>query len=156
LADTGLCLLVLELLNICVLSAAAAILQYDGYLRHSEFLAVMFDDVLRPSSTPCFKSTEQLGVSISYAERAETTKTRQQNYTVNCYLGPSFWVNRIVEIVFHRSKPGELLCVSLSLAQCEDRFRPASLKLELPATITPHDLRHSRPSCNVLGETVTV
>jgi hypothetical protein len=96
-------LLILELLNICVLSAAAAILQYDGYLRFSEFLAVMPDDMLRPSSNPCLKPTGQCGVIISSAEGAETTRTKQRDNMVMCGLGPCFWFDRIVKILFHRS-----------------------------------------------------
>jgi hypothetical protein len=95
------CLLNLELLNICVLSADAAILQYDGH-----------------------------------ADRAKTAKTMQQDDTVIVGLGPRFWVHHIVETLFHRTKPGELLFGSLSLA--------------------PHQLRHSCPSCDVLGTAVTL
>ena len=124
------CLLILELLNICVLSAAAAILQYNGYLRPSEILAVMHDDVLRPSSLPSLKSTGQFGVIIGNADRAETTKTKLQDDTVMFGLGPRFWVNRIVELLFHRTKPGELLFGSLSLAQYEGRFSAGFAEVE--------------------------
>jgi hypothetical protein len=150
------CLLILKLLDICVLSAAAAILQYDGYLRPSEILAVLHDDVLRPSSLPSLKSTGQFGAIIGNADRAETTKTKQQDDTVMFGLGHRFWINKVVEILFHRTKPGESLFGSLSLAQYEERFRQASRKLKLPASITPHQLRHSGPSCDVLGKVVTL
>lgn len=131
----------------CFQSAVAALIQYDLYARPSEILSIVGSDIVAPVRG----MSSAWGVVFGNSERAILTKAKQHDDVVLANSVHRPWCGKLIQHVakhlIHEPKP----VFDLTLAQYEELFRSFSKDMGLPvSTFTPHTLRHSGPSFDIL------
>ena len=143
------CLTFLDM-NMVAAALASAII-FDGYFRPSEVLDLDWRSVARGRGA--------WAVVVGNSELGEVTKTKQQDDTVILGIGNRGWVVNAFR-AWHSARgapdSGRVFPL-LTLAKLESLFRTATKKLGIAKfNVTPHVLRHSGPSNDVLQRRVTL
>eukprot|EP00438_Fugacium_kawagutii_P027916 Skav231462 [mRNA] locus=scaffold1847:987492:988208:- [translate_table: standard] len=128
-------------------AAAAVLLQFDLFARPSEVLNLKRRDLVpavNAFATPW-------GVLFGNSEFFEVTKTGQSDDVVLADSPHRPWCNKLLQTLGKHYVDREAPLFHLSLAQYEQLFRAFSKKYGLqPGTFTPHVIRHSGPSFDVI------
>ncbi len=131
----------------CFQSAVAALMQYDLYARPSEILCIVGSDIVAPVRG----MSNAWGIVFGNSERAILTKAKQHDDVVLANSVHRPWCGKLIQHVakhlIHEPKP----VFDLTLSQYEELFRSFSKDMGLPVSaFTPHTLRHSGPSFDIL------
>lgn len=130
-----------------VTAATAALLQYDLYARPSEILQLRGRDLVK--SVPAFAT--QCGVLFGNSEFGETSKSGVADDVVLADSPHRPWAHRILQKLIRRFAGEDVLLFDISLAKYEELFRKFCAKHGIkPSAFTPHTIRHSGPSYDVL------
>lgn len=126
-----------------------ALLQYDLYARPSEVLQLRSRDLIKPVRSLGSK----WGVLFGNAEFGERTKSGTSHDAVFADSMHRSWCQSLLKRI-SKSCPGKDEAVfTTTLAQYEDACRSFSRAFHLaPGIFTPHVLRHSGPSYDIIHE----
>ncbi|CAK0894775.1 unnamed protein product [Prorocentrum cordatum] len=136
-------------------AAVALAIQLDAYLRPSEICELRWCSLVQPSKLSSSLSKNKWAVVIGNSDLGETTKTGESDDTVVLDSVGREWVGSVLEMWARRHKSDtssdQLVFPHLSLAKYEALFRKYSCSiLGKVGYLTPHVVRHSAPSHDVL------
>ena len=138
-------------------AAAGVLLQLDAYLRPSELLNLRPTDVVRPCPEAGRHYSENWGIIVGNAERAEVTKTRQVDDHIVISGTPRWWAPGLLSKLLSKARSDSTLLHGLTLPQLEALYRRASVHLGLTGfDLTPHSARHAGPSSDMLSQARTL
>ena len=139
-----LCVILMEFLRLGhlghVLMAAAAIVQFDTYMRRSEVMHLLREDLYPPAKAAGARYAKRWCVVIRPNKQGETDNT------VEVGSFPRLWIANVLPHLRRCTAPhGRIF--PFTLAQYEDAFKRVALSFGLGASArTPHCIRHSGPS----------
>ena len=136
-----LCVILMEFIRLSrVLMAAAAVVQFDTYMRPSEVLRLLREDLCPPARAAGKQFAKRWCAVIRLNKQGGADNTIE----VGCF--PRAWITNVLPHLRRCTAPHARI-FPFTLAQYEAAFRDVSLSLGLEASArTPHCIRHGGPS----------
>ena len=130
-------------------ASLAVLVQYDLFARPSEILGMKFGDIVK--AVQAFGTP--YGVLFGNADFGSVTKTGATDDVVLADSPHRPWCNDLLKFLFRCMTEPQASVFSLSLHQYEELFRRFSKQFGIRSgLVTPHVIRHSGPSFDIIHQ----